>query len=99
MRPHAALPEASPKEQGEGRSYTDTLTVSSRTTPRNKNTSKTSPLSPDDAALPRHAHRQRRGTYAGIVGHLGGELKTTNLRRKANRLVTDSHEGGATATV
>jgi transposase len=55
-------PELRQKDQGEGRSYTDTLTVSSRTTPRNKNTSKTSPLSPGDAALPRHAHRQRRGT-------------------------------------
>jgi len=52
MRPHAALPEASPKEQGEGRSYTDTLTVSSRTTPRNKNTSKTSRSSPVTLSYP-----------------------------------------------
>jgi hypothetical protein len=40
LHPHAALPEASPKDHGEGRPETDTLTVSSRTTPRNKNTRK-----------------------------------------------------------
>jgi hypothetical protein len=56
MHPHAALPEASPKEQGEGRTQTDTLTVSSRTSPRNKNTSKSRPLTPDDGKQPQHAH-------------------------------------------
>jgi hypothetical protein len=65
MRPHAALPRASPKDQGEGRSHTDTLTVSTRTTPRNTNTSKTRPLTPDDAHQPRDAHLQRRGTACG----------------------------------
>ena len=54
--PHAALPEASAKDHGEGRLGTDTLTVSTRTTPRNRNTGKTSPLTLNDANQPRHAH-------------------------------------------
>jgi hypothetical protein len=54
--PHAALPEASAKDHGEGCPGTDTLTVSSRTTPRNRNTGKTSPLTLNDAHQPRHAH-------------------------------------------
>jgi len=56
LHPHAALPEASAKDYGEGRPGTDTLTVSSRTTPRNRNTGKTSPLTLNDANQPRHAH-------------------------------------------
>jgi hypothetical protein len=56
LHPPAALPEASPKDHGEGRPETDTLTVSSRSTPRNKNTGKTSPLTHNDADQPRHAH-------------------------------------------
>jgi len=56
LHPHAALPEASPKDHGEGRPETDTLTVSSRTTPRNQNTRKTRPLTPNDAGPPLHAH-------------------------------------------
>jgi hypothetical protein len=56
LHPHAALSEASAKDHGEGRPVTDTLTVSSRTTPRNKNTGKTSPLALNDVNQPRHAH-------------------------------------------
>jgi hypothetical protein len=56
LRPHAALPEASAKDHGEGRPGTDTLTVSSRTTPRNRNTGKTSPLTLNDANHPWHTH-------------------------------------------
>jgi hypothetical protein len=52
LHPPAALPEASPKDHGEGRPKTGTLTVSSRTTPRNKNTGKTSPLTLNDANQP-----------------------------------------------
>ena len=54
--PARGPPEASPKDHGEGRPETDTLTVSSRSTPRNKNTGKTSPLTLNDANQPRHAH-------------------------------------------
>ena len=39
-----------------GRSRTDTLTVSSRTTSRDKNTGKTSPLTINDASQPPRAH-------------------------------------------
>jgi len=56
LHPPAALSEASPKDHGEGRTETDTLTVSSRTTPRNKNTGKTNPLTLNDADQPRPAH-------------------------------------------
>ena len=38
------------------RSRTDTLTVSSRTTSRDKNTGKTSPLTINDASQPPRAH-------------------------------------------
>jgi len=37
LHPPAALPEASPKDHGEGRPKTDTLTVSSSTPLRNQN--------------------------------------------------------------
>jgi hypothetical protein len=56
LHPPAALPEASPKDHGEGRPETDTLTVSSRTTPRNKNKGKTRPPALNDANQPRHDH-------------------------------------------
>ena len=72
MHPHAALPEASPKDHGEGRPETDTLTVSSSTTPRNGNTSKTRLLSPNDADQPLHTHGQRRRTAALEAAPLEG---------------------------
>ena len=59
LHPHTALPGTSPKGHGEGRPETDTLTVSSRTTPRNKNTGKTSPLSLNDANQHSAAHAER----------------------------------------
>ena len=62
LHPHAALPGASPKDHGEGRPETDTLTVSSSTTPRNHNPHITSPPSLNDASRPLHAHTERRRT-------------------------------------
>jgi len=64
LHPHTALPGASPKDHGEGRPETDTLTVSSRTTPRNKNTGKPTPPSSSDASRHSAAHAERRGTTA-----------------------------------
>jgi len=46
--PHGPPRYFAKSHHGEGRPETDTLTVSSRTTPRNKNTGKTSPLSLND---------------------------------------------------
>ena len=54
------------KGHGEGRPETDTLTVSSRTTPRNKNTGKTSPLSPNGVDQYSAARTERRGTLTHI---------------------------------
>lgn len=51
MHPHAALPRGFAKKiKGEGRTQTDTLTVSSRISPRNKNTSKSARSHPMTAA-------------------------------------------------
>ena len=50
------------KTTGRAASVTDTLTVSSRTTPRNPNTRKSRPLSPNDAREPLDAHGERRRT-------------------------------------
>ena len=49
LHPHAALPEASPKDHGEGRPETDTLTVSSSTPARNQNPTIPSTLNYNDA--------------------------------------------------
>jgi hypothetical protein len=54
--PARGTPRGFGKRSREGRPGTDTLTVSSRTTPRNRNTGKTSPLTLNDANQPRHAH-------------------------------------------
>ena len=56
LHPHAALPVLRQKDHGRAATVTDTLTVSSRTTPRNKNTGKTSPLTINDAGQPPRAH-------------------------------------------
>ncbi len=74
------LPEASPKDNGEGRPETDTLTVSSRTTPRNKNTGKTSPLSLNDAGQYLGVDRALRRSGRGCAG-VGRNAEARNPRR------------------
>jgi hypothetical protein len=55
-------PRLRQKDHGEGRPETDTLTVSSSTTPRNPNPHNPGTLSVNDARQPSHAHAERRGT-------------------------------------
>ena len=68
-KPARGTPRGFGKRSREGRPGTDTLTVSSRTTPRNRNTGKTSPLTLNDANQPRHAHGYRGGTLGRLATH------------------------------
>ena len=52
---------------GEGRPETETLTVSSRATPRNKSTGKTSPLNPNDANQYSAAHTDGAGQAKDVL--------------------------------
>lgn len=76
MHPHAALPRGFAKKiKGEGRTQTDTLTVSSRISPRNKNTSKSARSHPMTAA--RHNRLIVKGAehvkpLRGRLGHYNG---------------------------
>lgn len=66
--PHAALPGTSPKDNGEGRSETDTLKVSSSTTPRNTKRREPPPITVNDARRPLRAHFEWRPTLASESG-------------------------------
>jgi hypothetical protein len=87
--PHAALPGVtSPKVTGRAAPVTDTLTVSPRTTPRNKNPRKNRTLSLSDANPPLHAHAERRRTVGQWWALRGGPVRLDGPESLLLRCIT-----------